>query len=126
MDKLFGAGALDVFLENIIMKKGRPAIKLTVILEEKNMADITDIIFLETPSIGIRFHSSRRNILGREIVKVKTHYGIVRYKISRYKGAIVTATPEYEDLKLLAKKNNISIKKLSAGLPAPDKLLVTH
>jgi uncharacterized protein (DUF111 family) len=124
MDRLFSEGALDVFLENIIMKKGRPAVKLTVIAREKDLARISSALYSETTTIGIRFHSVQRNILDREMVKVKTGYGPVRYKISRHQGEIVTATPEYEDLKLLAKQKNISIKKLSAGLPAFDKSLI--
>ena len=121
MNRLFSAGALDVFLENIIMKKGRPAIKLTVITTEQDMDRISSVLFSETTTIGIRFQSAHRNILARETIKVKTEFGTVRYKISRHKGMIVTSTPEYEDLKLISEKNNISIKELTARIPAVKK-----
>jgi pyridinium-3,5-bisthiocarboxylic acid mononucleotide nickel chelatase len=123
MNHLFAAGALDVFLENIIMKKGRPAVKLTVITAEKDMDRISSVLFSETTTIGIRFQSAQRNILARETIKVKTQFGEVRYKISRHRGTIVTSTPEYEDLKLISEKRNIPIKELVAGLPAIKKSL---
>jgi pyridinium-3,5-bisthiocarboxylic acid mononucleotide nickel chelatase len=124
IDRLFAAGALDVFLENIIMKKGRPAIKLTVISGEKNLSGLSDVLFSQTTTIGIRFHKAERQVLKRESVRVKTSYGTVRYKISRHNGKIVTATPEYADLKIIAENINRPIKEIAAGLPAANKLLI--
>jgi hypothetical protein len=116
MNRLFEAGALDVFLENIIMKKSRPAIKLTAIIRERDVDPISDILFAETTTIGIRMYRAEREILEREIKNVKTRYGIVRFKISRHKGKILTATPEYDDLKAISDKTGIPVRNITAEL----------
>jgi hypothetical protein len=113
MERLFKAGALDVFLENIIMKKGRPAVKLTVISEESDIDKLSSILFQETTTIGLRFYKAHRKTLDREIKKIKTKYGDVRIKVSTLKGNIVNISPEYEDLKAFAKKTKIPIKKIA-------------
>jgi uncharacterized protein (TIGR00299 family) protein len=112
-EKLFKAGALDVFLENIIMKKGRPAVKLTVISEESDIDKLSNILFQETTTIGLRFYNAHRRTLDREIKKIKTKYGDVRIKVSTLKGNIVNISPEYEDLKAIAKKTKMPIKKIA-------------
>lgn len=112
MEKLFLAGALDVFLENIIMKKGRPAIKLSVIAKEPETEKILDILFKETTTIGIRFHKVYRKILHREINKIKTGYGDIRIKKSSLNDEYNKFSLEYDDLKKIAKKTEIPIKKL--------------
>ncbi len=121
IDKLFKAGALDVFLENIIMKKGRPAIKLTVITDEHKLERLTSLIFNETTTIGLRFYKAGRQVLGREVRKVKTGFGEVRVKIARSEGAIVNISPEYADLKALSKKTGQSLKRLSEAIMAELK-----
>ena len=112
MEKLFTSGALDVFLQNIIMKKGRPAIKLTVIAEEEDTDKMADILFKETTTIGLRFYKARRKTLNREIVRIDTKYGMVRLKLSRLKDIIVNISPEYDDLKAIAKKTKLPLKKV--------------
>jgi uncharacterized protein (TIGR00299 family) protein len=113
MEKLFEAGALDVFLENIIMKKSRPAVKLTVISDEKQVKTLTDILLKETTTIGMRLFRAERRTLDREIKKIKTKYGDVRIKVSSLKGNIVNISPEYEDLKAISKKTGLPIKKIA-------------
>jgi hypothetical protein len=113
MEMLFKAGAHDVFLENIIMKKGRPAVKLTIISEESDIDKISSILFQETTTIGLRFYKAHRRTLDRKIKKIKTKYGNVRIKVSTLKGNIVNISPEYEDLKAIAKKTKIPIKKIA-------------
>ena len=113
MEMLFKAGAHDVFLENIIMKKGRPAVKLTIISEESDIDKISSILFQETTTIGLRFYKAHRRTLDRNIKKIKTKYGNVRIKVSTLKGNIVNISPEYEDLKAIAKKTKIPIKKIA-------------
>jgi uncharacterized protein (TIGR00299 family) protein len=113
MEMLFKAGAHDVFLENIIMKKGRPAVKLTVISEEGDIDKLSSILFQETTTIGLRFYKAHRRTLDRKIKKIKTKYGDVRIKVSTSKGNIVNISPEYEDLKAIAKKTKMPIKKIA-------------
>ncbi|MGD0282053.1 MAG: nickel insertion protein, partial [Dissulfurispiraceae bacterium] len=115
------AGALDVFLENIIMKKGRPAVKLTVITEEHDRERLTSVIFRETTTIGLRFYTAGRRVLSREIRKVTTEFGEARIKIALLEGAIVNISPEYADLRELSKKTGQPIKKLSEAIMAAVK-----
>lgn len=110
MERLFEAGALDVYLENIIMKKGRPAIKLTAISKDNNIEKLTDTLFRETTTIGVRLYKAQRKTLDREIKKIKTKYGYVRVKASFLKGALVNISPEYEDVKAISKKTKTPIK----------------
>lgn len=112
MERLFKAGALDVFLENIIMKKGRPAVKLTVISKEVDIEKLSSILFQETTTIGLRFYNAHRKTLDREIKKINTTYGDVRIKLSTLKDKVVNISPEYEDLKAISKKTKIPIKKI--------------
>jgi hypothetical protein len=116
MNRLFAAGALDVFLENIIMKKSRPGIKITTIVRESDADKMADILFTETTTIGIRMYRADRKILEREVKRIKTRYGFVRYKVSRLKGKVVTTTPEYEDVKALSEKTGTPIKIIAEEL----------
>ena len=110
MEKLFAAGALDVFLETIMMKKNRPAIKLSVMAQSQDIQSLVDILFTETTTIGVRFYDAQRRTLEREIRTIKTKYGDVRIKVSWFKGKVVNVSPEYEDLKVLSKKNKLPMK----------------
>jgi len=109
MEMLFKAGALDVFLTQIIMKKGRPAVKLTVLSEGAKKDEMISIILKETTSIGLRFYNAGRKVLQREIRSVETKYGVVRVKESRLGDEIVKVSPEYEDCKKIAKKFGVPL-----------------
>ena len=94
------------------MKKGRPGIKLSVSVNERNEKDVLDIIFEETTSIGVRKCRVEKIMLNREFSKVKTEYGDITIKKSYYKGNLVKYKPEYEECKTIAKEKNISIDKV--------------
>ena len=112
-EKLFSAGALDVWTTSIFMKKNRPAQMLSVLVESKNQAECTKIIFEETTSIGLRVINVDNRIEAvRKIAKVETSYGEVQCKVSAYDGKIVSITPEYEDCRRIAEKNNIPLKSI--------------
>jgi len=109
MEKLLKIGALDVYLTHILMKKGRPGIKLTVLCSEDKKEDLMKIILKETTTIGLRFYEVKRKVLQREIKVIDTKFGKVRVKFSRLGGDILKATPEYEDCKKIARKLNIPL-----------------
>ncbi|AGF56790.1 hypothetical protein B0P06_004930 [Clostridium saccharoperbutylacetonicum] len=111
-EKLFDAGALDVYKSSIFMKKGRPGIKLSVLINEKIEKDILDIIFEETTSIGVRKYKVEKIMLNREFSKVETEYGDITIKKSYYNGNLVKYKPEYEECRTIAKEQNISIDKI--------------
>jgi uncharacterized protein (TIGR00299 family) protein len=109
MEMLLKAGALDVYLTQVIMKKGRPGVQLTILCDEKKKDKLAEIIFRETTSIGLRFYTAGREILDREIKTVKTEFGKVRVKVSSLDGNVLKATPEYEDCRKIAEKHGIPL-----------------
>jgi len=119
-EKLFEAGALDVFKTPIFMKKGRPGIKLSVLTNEKVEKDALDVIFEETTSIGVRKYKVEKIMLNRDFSKVKTEYGDITIKKSYYKGKLVKYKPEYEECKVIAKEKNISILKVYKAVYKQD------
>lgn len=110
--KLFEKGALDVYKTPIWMKKSRPAIKLSVLIKERQEQDILDIIFRETTALGMRKYKVEKIMLQRDFTQVKTKYGEVTVKNAYYHGKLIKYKPEYEDCKNLASENNIPIAKV--------------
>jgi pyridinium-3,5-bisthiocarboxylic acid mononucleotide nickel chelatase len=108
-EKLFEAGALDVFKTPIIMKKGRPAILLSVLVGAKEEAAVTRVLFRETTSIGLRRTVVDKVMLWREIVTVETPLGQVHVKKVFLDGELVGAKPEYEDVRRIAAERNMPI-----------------
>ena len=112
IERLMENGALDAYLTSIIMKKGRPAVKLTILAEQKETDKLCSIIFDETTTLGVRIFPAQRKKLEREIKTIKTKYGNVRVKISKLNNKIQNVTPEYEDCVKIAKKHKIPLKKV--------------
>lgn len=112
IDRLFKAGAVDVFLTQVIMKKGRPGIKLTVLCEEDRKEKLIKTILKETTTIGLRFYEAERRTLHRTIEPVDTKFGKIRVKVARLGNKILKVTPEYEDCKKIAKKFNIPLVEI--------------
>lgn len=108
-EKLFQIGALDVFKTPIFMKKGRPGVKLSVLITEKIEQDVLEVIFKETTSIGVRKYKVEKIMLSREFSEVKTQYGDITIKKSYYKGKLVKYKPEYEECKNIAKEKDITL-----------------
>ena len=110
-ERLFNAGALDVWTTPIYMKKNRPAQMLSVLVDAQHREICIKIIFEETTTIGLRvIEISRRVEAVRKIAKVETRFGQVQCKVSAYDGKIVSITPEYEDCRRLAEKNSVPLK----------------
>ena len=110
-EKLYAVGALDTFKTQIIMKKGRPGIKLSVLMSKKNIPKIEEIIFQETSAIGLRVYPVEKKMLHREIVRLPTKFGLISVKSSHF-GDKTKAKPEYEDCKRLAKENNVTLPEV--------------
>lgn len=111
-EKLFEIGALDVFKTAIFMKKGRPGVKLSVLVNEQIEKDVLDVIFEETTSIGVRKYKVEKIMLNRDFSKIKTQYGDITIKKSYYNGKLIKYKPEYEECKVIAKENNITMEKI--------------
>jgi pyridinium-3,5-bisthiocarboxylic acid mononucleotide nickel chelatase len=112
LDCLFAAGARDVFLTPIQMKKNRPGTLLRVIAESSKQEELAKVLFRETSTLGIRFHRVGRLILKRSAANVKTRYGTVRIKVIEGPDGTTHATPEYDDLKRIAAARKIPLKRL--------------
>ena len=108
MEKLFDAGAKDVFFTPIFMKKHRPATQLTVLCEESQTPLMERILFTETSTIGLRKYQANRTCLPREIVKVTTPFGEVQAKKVSFDSATRLAL-EYDDACRLAKEKNVPL-----------------
>ena len=112
MEKLMAKGAQDAFLTPIIMKKGRPAVLLSVLTDAMRCDALLDVIFRETTSIGVRIHEVGRKKLDREIREVTVRSGTVRVKVSRRGDEILSVTPEYEDCKRIAEEQKVPLKEV--------------
>jgi uncharacterized protein (TIGR00299 family) protein len=112
IDKLMQQGAHDAYLTPIIMKKGRPAILLSVLTDKAKTDVVLDMIFRETTSIGVRIQEVGRKKLSREIREVETVYGKVRIKISKRGDEVLTITPEYEDCRRIAEEQQVPLKQV--------------
>ena len=106
-EKLYKAGALEVFLLTTIMKNARPGIQLTV-LGKQNIEPILDVLFEETTTLGIRTRQTQRVILPRKILKIKSPYGLIRVKVSKHRNR-TRFSLEYQDIKKLASKHKLSM-----------------
>lgn len=112
MDKLLAIGVFDVWLTPIIMKKNRSATMLSVVTSQQLFDQVIAILFEQTSTIGLRYYTTERKIAAREIKKIKTPLGESRVKVSSFNGKICSVTPEYEDCKVLAEKNNFPLKNV--------------
>jgi pyridinium-3,5-bisthiocarboxylic acid mononucleotide nickel chelatase len=109
-ERLMEAGALDVTLQPIVMKKGRPATLLRAIASPEDRESIAALIFRETSTLGLRIYSAERRVQARDWVEVSTRYGKIRVKVSG-DGAY---TPEYEDCRRLALESGAPLKEVIA------------
>jgi uncharacterized protein (TIGR00299 family) protein len=114
MERLYAAGALEVFYVPVQMKKNRPGTLLTVVAAPERREPLSDIIFRETTTIGLRHYEVERECLDREIISVETPLGSVRFKLASRNGRIVNAVPEFEDCARLAREHNRPVKDVQA------------
>ncbi len=107
--KLLNNGAKDVYLNNIIMKKNRPAQKLNVLCSRDNVKNLEKIIFKETTTLGIREIEVNRNCLERKYIDFDSSLGEVKIKAAYYEGELLKFSPEYEDCAELAEEKGLPI-----------------
>ncbi len=114
MERLYAAGALDVYYVAAQMKKNRPGTLLTVVATPDLRGRLSDIIFRETTTIGLRSHEVERERLAREIVPVETPLGAIRFKVARRDGEVVNAAPEFDDCTRIAAAHGRTVKDIQA------------
>ena len=108
--RLLVAGALDVFVTPIQMKKRRPGFRLTVLTEPSRADEFARIILRETSAFGVRMHDCRRIKLVRDIVSVETPFGSIRIKRGWLDGELVQSSPEFEDCRIAADQSGVPIR----------------
>ncbi len=109
-ERLLAAGALDVFLTPIHMKKGRPAFRLTVLAEPARADEFARLVLRETSAFGVRMHDCRRLKLRREIMSANTAYGSIAVKCGWLGDELVQAAPEFEACRRAAESSGASVR----------------
>lgn len=114
MEKLFEAGAKDVFYHDVVMKKGRPGILLSVLTDESKLENIVKIIYRETTTIGLRINKVGRNKLEREIKEFKTSFGKVKAKVITGSSSndVYKVMPEFEECRRIANDTNKPLNEI--------------
>ena len=112
MEQLFEAGALDVYLTPITMKKGRPGILLSLLAEQHRVSALTEIVFRETTTLGIRQIDVQRRKLPRATLTVETRFGPVQVKVVERAGGLQKRLPEYQDCKRIAQQTGLPLHQI--------------
>jgi len=112
IERVFEAGALDVFLQPVIMKRGRPGVVVTALCAPEQVGNLSRALFEESTTIGVRWSEWRRARLDREIVQVATAYGTIPFKVSRMAGRVVTVTPEFADVARIAREKSLPVREV--------------
>jgi uncharacterized protein (TIGR00299 family) protein len=110
MDRLFEEGALDVFGMPVQMKKNRPGTLLTILCKPEDAETLTELIFVETTTLGVRRREEARQTLARRWENVRTQWGEVRIKIASMNGTVTNYAPEYEDCRRIAAEHRVPLK----------------
>jgi pyridinium-3,5-bisthiocarboxylic acid mononucleotide nickel chelatase len=109
LERLLAAGALDVALAHVQMKKNRPGYALTVIAPPDKRAELAQLVLRETGSLGVRVQEAERLLLPREIVRVSTRHGRLRVKVAYDASGAASASAEYDDAKRLAQARRLPL-----------------
>jgi hypothetical protein len=112
MDKLFDAGADDVFITPVIMKKSRNGSKISVLCHHSVKEKVSGILIKETSTFGFRSYPVNKTELDRDVIELETKYGKVKIKRATQRDEVIKQKPEYDDCAKLAKENNIPIKEV--------------
>lgn len=108
-DKILDEGALDIYIENIYMKKNRPAYKICVLVNEKDLDKFINILLRETSSFGVRYNKFFRKKVDRKFININTEFGDVKVKLGYYNGELIKAKPEYEQCREITLKSDLSL-----------------
>jgi uncharacterized protein (TIGR00299 family) protein len=109
-ESALAAGALDVMLAPVVMKKGRAGTLLTVLCEAKDAQALERLILRETSTLGVRVRQEQRRSLERHHVAVSTAYGEIRVKVGMLDGEVMNAAPEFEDCRAAAVRCDVPLK----------------
>jgi uncharacterized protein (TIGR00299 family) protein len=112
MDRLFEAGALDVYFSPVQMKKNRPGVHVQVLASPPKRDELMDILFMESSTLGVRFRYSSRKVLERSQVEIDSPWGKIKAKKVLRPDGVSYLHPEYEACRTIAEKNSIPLKEI--------------
>ena len=118
LEQALAAGALDVTCSSAQMKKNRPGLTISILCEPGKSDALSQLLFEQTTSIGVRIYEARRKVLEREKVTVETPYGTVQVKVARREGKVVNAAPEFNDCQRLAIEKSVPLKQVIVAAEA--------
>jgi uncharacterized protein (TIGR00299 family) protein len=121
MERMLSAGALDAWCENILMKKGRPAVKLCCLAKRGDETRLAEVMMRETTTIGVRIIGTKRISLGRSEDKRVTPIGEIAFKSVTLDGRVLRSAPEYEDILRLAREKNLPAYDVRDAVSRYDK-----
>lgn len=124
IERLLEAGALDVYLTPVIMKRSRPGVVLTALAPPDGVAELSALLFRETTTIGVRWREFQRARLPREFVRVETSVGSVTFKVSRLGGRVVTVTPEFEEVRGIARDRGLPVREVLEQVRAEGRRIL--
>ena len=110
MERAFALGALDCYFTSVQMKKNRPGVLLSILCREEQRATLSELLFSETTTLGIRAYEVERRALERSIVTVETQYGPIDVKVAQLNGHIVKEMPEFEQCRQAARDANVPLR----------------
>jgi uncharacterized protein (DUF111 family) len=112
MDRAFGLGALDCYFTSVQMKKNRPGVLLSILCRSDQRGPLSEMLFAETTTLGVRSYEVERRALDRRIVRVETQYGPIDVKVAQLNGHIVKEMPEYEQCRQAAVAAGVPLREV--------------
>jgi uncharacterized protein (TIGR00299 family) protein len=110
MERAFDLGALDCYFTSVQMKKNRPGVLLSILCRAEERPGLSELLFSETTTLGVRAYQVDRRALERKIVAVETQYGRIDVKVAQLNGHVVKAMPEYEQCRQAARDANVPLR----------------
>jgi uncharacterized protein (DUF111 family) len=115
MERAFELGALDCYFTSVQMKKNRPGVLMSILCREEQRADLNELLFAETTTLGVRAYQVERRALERKVVRVETQYGPIDVKVASLNGHIGKEMPEYEQCRQAARAANVPLRVVEAA-----------
>ena len=110
LERALELGALDCYFTPVQMKKNRPGVLVSILCRPTDGEALHELLFAETPTLGVRSYVVKRRALEREAVTVETEFGTINVKVARHTGRTIGATPEYEDCRAAARAHNVALR----------------
>ena len=115
MERLYEAGAVEVFYTAVQMKKNRPGTHVTVLTPPGRRQAVATALFRDSTTIGLRYRDVDRDTLPRELVSVTTRFGDVRCKVARHGAGVTNVAPEFDDCVRLSEQHGVPVKDVQAA-----------